>query len=130
MSAPMIGLRASPIRILIADDHELIRMGLRALIENKNWVVCGEARNGKEAIAKVQELAPDIIILDLTMPVMSGYEAVQEIRRISPSTKILFFTMHDIPTTARQTGADAFVTKSGDPQEVIAAIERLMGSRD
>jgi two-component system chemotaxis response regulator CheY len=104
-----------------------MRIGLRLLIERKNWTVCGEATNGKEAIAKVRELAPDVIILDLTMPVMNGYEAVREIRLIAPSIKIVFFTMHDMPVTARQVGADAFVTKSEDPKEVVAAIERVMG---
>jgi DNA-binding NarL/FixJ family response regulator len=96
-------------------------------MERKNWMVCGEATNGREAIIKVQELAPDVIILDLTMPVMNGYEAVREIRLVAPSIKIVFFTMHDMPVTARQVGADAFVTKSEDPNEVVAAIERVMG---
>jgi DNA-binding NarL/FixJ family response regulator len=107
-----------------------MRLGLRLLMERKNWKVCGEATNGREAISKVQELAPDVIILDLTMPVMNGYEAVREIRLIAPAIKIVFFTMHDMPVTARQVGADAFVTKSQDPKEVIAAIERLMGLND
>lgn len=125
--APAMQVRSAPVRIVIADDHELMRVGLRTLLEGNSWIVCGEARNGIEAICKVQELAPDVIILDLTMPVMSGYDAVHEIRRASPSTKILLFTMHDTPNSARLVGADAFVTKSEDPKEVVVAIERLMG---
>jgi DNA-binding NarL/FixJ family response regulator len=77
--APAMQVRSAPVRIVIADDHELMHVGLRTLLEGNSWIVCGEARNGIEAICKVQELAPDVIILDLTMLVMSGYDAVHEI---------------------------------------------------
>lgn len=128
--APAMQVRSAPIRIVIADDHELMRVGLRTLLESNSWIVCGEAKNGIEAICKAQEQAPDVIILDLTMPVMSGYDAVHEIRRVSPSTRILLFTMHDTPNSAKLVGADAFVTKSEDPKEVVIAIERLMRLQD
>lgn len=113
------------LRLLVVDDNEVLRMGVRALIEHKHgWQICGEATNGKEAIAKVQELAPDVIILDLTMPVMNGFEAAAKIRRIAPSTKIVFFSAHEVPAVARETGADAFVSKSAAAEELIATIER------
>jgi DNA-binding NarL/FixJ family response regulator len=102
-------------------------MGVRSLIKEKNgWLVCGEATNGKEAVAKVQELAPDVVILDLTLPVMNGFQAAAEIRRIAPSTKIVFFSMHDVPAVARQIGADAFVSKSSGAEELVATIERVI----
>jgi len=117
-----------PLRLLIADDNEVLRMGLRALIGNRHgWQVCGEAANGEEAVAKVRELAPDVVILDLTMPVMNGFEAAAEIRRIAPSTKIVFFSVHDVPAVAREIGADAFVSKSSAAQELVTTIERVVG---
>jgi DNA-binding NarL/FixJ family response regulator len=118
------------LRILVADDHEALRMGLCALIGHKaGWQVCGEAANGEEAIAKVRDLAPDVVILDLTMPVINGFEAAAEIRRIAPSTKIVFFSVHDVPVVAREVGADVFVSKSSAAQVLISAIERLARSR-
>ena len=70
-------------RILLADDHELIRKGLRAIIEgNKDWLICGEATNGQEAIERTIELQPDLIILDVTMPVLNGLQAARQIREL------------------------------------------------
>lgn len=115
-----------PLRLLVADDHEIVRIGLRALLSAKHdWEICGEAANGREAIGKVWELSPDVIILDLTMPVMNGFEAAEEIRRIAPATKILFFSAHDVPVTAAEVGADAFVAKTSPTQELIETIERV-----
>ena len=83
-------------RILIVDDSPLIRHSLRACIErNTDWEVCGEAENGRVAIERVQQLHPDVVILDWQMPVMNGLEAAKEIRRIAPSTTMLMITLHD-----------------------------------
>ncbi len=117
-----------PLRLLVADDHEIVRVGVRTLLKDKHdWEICGDAENGREAIAKVCELSPDVVILDLSMPVMNGFEACAEIRRIAPSTKIIFYTVHDVPATASEVGADAFVSKSASAQELIATIERVTG---
>ena len=117
-----------PLRLLIADDNEVLRMGLRTLIGDKHdWQVCGEATNGDEAVTKVRELAPDLIILDLTMPVMNGFQAAAEIRRIAPSTKIVFFSAHEVPVTTSEVGADAFVSKLSPAQDLITTIERVTG---
>jgi DNA-binding NarL/FixJ family response regulator len=114
------------LRLLIADDHEIVRMGVRTLLKNRaDWEICGDAANGREAIAKVWELSPDVVILDLTMPIMNGFEAATEIRRIAPSTKIVFFSVHDVPATAIEVGGDAFISKTAPPQELIATIERV-----
>lgn len=91
-----------PLRILIADDNEVVRLGVRALLTPKrDWEICGDAGNGREAITKVWELSPDLVILDLSMPVMNGFEAARVIRRLAPSTKIVFLSVHDVPATAR-----------------------------
>jgi len=114
------------LHLLIADDHEIVRMGVRTLLKDRpEWEICGDATNGREAIAKVWELSPDVVILDLSMPIMNGFEAATEIRRIAPSTKIVLFSVHDVPATAIQVGADAFVLKTSPPQVLIATIERL-----
>ena len=113
------------------DDYSLIRATVRGLLDELDLEVCGEAENGKEAIEKVKHLRPELVILDLQMPVMNGIEAALQIKEISPSTKIIFFTVHDFPGAARQTmllGADAFVTKSASAGELANAVKRVLGN--
>ena len=91
--------------------------------------ICGEAENGREAIERVRELHPDLVILDIVMPVMSGIEAAHEIHRISPSTKIVFFTIEDTPeaaAVARLIGVDGLVPKSAAGTELIPTLKRLL----
>ena len=115
------------IRLLIVDDHEVVRVGLRfVLAQNREWVICGEASNGVEAVERTAELQPDVVILDLSMPVMSGLEAARRIRVISPATKIIVFSMHEMPATAREIGADAFVTKSALFSELPITVGRVL----
>lgn len=119
--------QAVRLRILVADDNEVVRLGIRALLSSRcDWDICGDAANGREAINKVWELSPDIIILDLSMPVMNGFAAATEIRKIAPSIKIVFLSIHDVPATAREVGADAFVSKTSSAQELVATIERVI----
>jgi two-component system invasion response regulator UvrY len=113
-------------RVLIVDDHHIVRMGVRNLIEHNHWQVCGEAVDGEDALAKVGVLAPDVVILDLTLPKLSGYDIAPQIRQISPFSKIIVFSMHDVPTIAKHVGADAFVAKSSAPHDLITAIMRVM----
>lgn len=114
---------AIPIRVLVVDDSEIVRMGVRVLLyDAAQWEICGEAENGADAITKVSELSPDIVVLDLIMPVMSGFETAARIRKIAPTTKIVFFSVHDTPTTARLVGADAFVSKASAAKELARAI--------
>jgi two-component system response regulator NreC len=82
-------------RILLVDDNPMIRSLIRFGIETKtSWEVCGEAENGKDAIEKVRELNPDVVILDMQMPVMNGLEAAYHIAQIAPKPSLLMFTMH------------------------------------
>jgi DNA-binding NarL/FixJ family response regulator len=92
--------------------------------------VCGEAENGKQAVEKVRELEPEVVLLDIQMPVMNGIQAAYEIRRISPATKILFFTVHheEAASSVRLFGAEGVVTKSAAGTELIPALKRLVRS--
>jgi len=119
-----------PVKILIADDHEIVRQGIRRVLEVKpEWEICGEASNGQEAVRMAQELSPDIIIMDVTMPVMSGFEAADEISRLPVGSRVLFFTMHDAGSMAgsvRKSGAQGYVVKSRAAQDLVQALERLL----
>ncbi len=88
------------LRILLADDHEMVRKGLRATIEaHRGWEICGEARTGREAVAKARELHPDIVVMDFAMPDLNGMEATRQIRAALPRTEVLILTMHDSEKT-------------------------------
>jgi DNA-binding NarL/FixJ family response regulator len=116
-----------PFRLLIVDDHEIVRNGVRTLFANSDSIeVCGEAENGLEAIHLVPLLTPDVVILDLSMPGLNGFETVAKIRLIAPSVKIVIFSVHQIATTALWVGADAFVSKSSALQELPFTINRLL----
>lgn len=116
-----------PTRILIGDDHLAARITIRSLLEWHGFEVCGEAEDGQEAIEQVLEIKPDIILLDINMPVMSGTQAALEIQRLSPATKILFFTIHEAPTLidVLRPYAHGFVSKSAAGIELIPMLSRL-----
>jgi DNA-binding NarL/FixJ family response regulator len=116
-----------PARILIVDDHLIARTSIRRLLDRHPFRICGEARDGREAIEKVIELKPDIILLDISMPVMDGITAAHEIRVISPETKIVFLTSHDVPAfrNATQMLSDAFVSKANANADLIPVLTHL-----
>ena len=115
------------IKVLIADDHALVRDGIRALLALvSNVEVVGEAANGKEAVEKVRELAPDVVLMDLAMPILGGLEATRRIRREFPGTKVLALTQYEdsesvIPVI--EAGACGFVTKVAAFSELASAIQ-------
>jgi two-component system chemotaxis response regulator CheY len=117
-----------PAKILVVDDHPLARKAIRSLLDDKSFQVCGEAKDGKEGIEKVVELKPDLVLLDISMPIMSGIQAAYEIRRITPLTKIVFLTNHDIPAVVDITRdlGDAFVPKSTASALLIPTLNRLI----
>jgi DNA-binding NarL/FixJ family response regulator len=118
-------------RILIVDDHEIVREGIRNLLRRlrPEWEVCGEAKNGKEAVEAATALAPDILILDVTMPVMSGLEAASRIARLGLASRVLIFTMHETKSLimeVRAAGAHGYVVKSQAARDLIVAIDRIL----
>ena len=119
------------IRVLIVDDHTLVRDGIRALLALAADIeVVGEAANGKEALEKVRQLMPDVVLMDLAMPVMSGLDATRKIRREFPGTKVLALTQYDdseyvIPVI--EAGARGFVTKMAAFSELASAIQAIYG---
>lgn len=118
-----------PARILIADDHDIVRVGLKALLANKPELqVCGEASDGPETLTKILNLAPDIVILDVMLPGWTGFFVAVEIRRLAPRTKIVFFSIHDVPQCAQDCGGDAFVSKASNSRELLATIQRVAKS--
>jgi DNA-binding NarL/FixJ family response regulator len=117
------------LRILIADDHDLVRRGIRALIESRpEWIVCDEVRSGREAVAKTEELKPDIVVLDISMPELNGLEAARRIGKVSPGSEILFLSMHYSDHLIREildVGARGFIVKSDSDRDLIVALETL-----
>lgn len=117
-------------RVLIVDDHTLVRDGLRALLALSTDIeVVGEANNGKEALEKVRELAPNIVLMDLAMPIMGGLEATRRIRKEFPETKVLALTQYDdreyiIPVI--EAGARGFVSKMAASSELSSAIDAVV----
>ena len=116
----------SKIRILLADDHAILRAGLvRLLGEEKDIEVVGEAENGREAVQKVQELHPDIVLMDIGMPVMNGMEATKQIKKRDQDVKILVLTMHDNEEylfQVLQAGAAGYVLKKAADSDLVNAI--------
>jgi len=119
----------TPFRILIVDDHAVVRRGVRALLESQaGWEVCGEAANGHEALEKVAELKPDLVVLDVSLPGLNGLEATPQILKASPNTEVLVLTMHHSEELARQvlkSGAKGYVLKSDADQSLVSAIETV-----
>jgi len=117
-------------RLVIAEDHTILREGLKALLSARpDLEVVGEATDGREAVRAVQELNPDLILLDLSMPRSNGLEALKEIKRVSPHTKVLVLTVHkteDYVFTALQAGADGYVLKDSSASELTLAVRSVM----
>jgi DNA-binding NarL/FixJ family response regulator len=119
------------VRILIVDDHEIVREGVRSLIgrSRPEWEVCGEAMNGREAVGAVKTLRPDVVVLDLTMPVMDGLEATPQITALGLGARVLIFTMHEsakLSAEVRHAGAKGCVLKSQAARDLTRAIDHLL----
>lgn len=117
------------IRILITDDHDVVRQGIKSVLElEPDFEVCGEANNGRMAIKIAQELQPNIVILDVSMPELNGIETAKEIRRKNPNTEVLIFTMHkteNLFQEAIRAGIKGFILKSDGIKILIQAVYTL-----
>lgn len=119
----------SNLRLLLADDHEIVRKGLRSVLEaQKDCEVVGEAADGRQAIALVKELNPDIVILDISKPLLNGLEATRQILKIRPQTKVLILTMHESDPLIRDVldaGARGYILKTDAGRDLVTAVESL-----
>jgi len=126
--------------LLIADDQALVRVGLRKILENEpRTTVVGEAGNGQDAVAAVRRLRPDVVLMDIRMPVLDGIEATRQIVRAQPSTRVLILTtfgLDDYVYDALRAGASGFMLKDAPPEEIavakthVAKILQKLGVRD
>ncbi len=117
------------IRVILADDHAILREGIKALLEKQDEMeVVAEASNGQEAVLKVSQFQPDVVVLDISMPMMDGLEATRQIKRAVPDAKILILTMYDDSEYFFQllrAGASGYVTKKAVGKDLITAIEAV-----
>lgn len=120
------------LRILLVDDHEVVRKGVRALLDRPDWEVCGETDSAAEAVRKTKQLNPDIVVLDLALPDASGLNAITEILQVQPKTAVLVLTMRDSGETATQVlaaGARGLVLKSDAARDIVAAVKAISQGR-
>ena len=121
------------LRILVADDHELVRRGLSTLLQaHDGWEICGEARDGREAVEMAKQLKPDVVILDIGMPNLNGLAATRQLAQQDPRQKIIVLTITDSDQVIREAldaGARGFVLKSDAARDLVSAVEALQRNR-
>ncbi len=117
-----------PTRVILADDHALVRQGLKALLEREGFLVAGEASDGREAVRLVSTVQPDIAILDISMPLLNGLDAAREIQKSSERTKTILLTRHDedqYVTEALRARVKGYVLKNQVATDLVDAIRRV-----
>jgi two-component system, NarL family, response regulator NreC len=117
-----------PVRVILADDHQLVRQGLKALLEREGFAVVGEASNGQEAVRLVPGVHPDVAILDISMPNLNGVDAARELQKSSQKTRTILLTHHDedqYVTEALRAGVRGYVLKDQAATDLIQAIQQV-----
>ncbi|MFZ4517419.1 MAG: response regulator [Microthrixaceae bacterium] len=120
-------------RVLLADDHQILREGIRRGLESAGETVVGEASDGEEAVTLARETVPDIVVMDLSMPVLDGVGATERIRTELPEVKVVVLTMHDDPERTRaalQAGASAYLTKGTSFADVLDTLHRVQAGEE
>ena len=116
------------IRVFLADDHELVRQGLKALLEREGFQVVGEASNGQEALRLVPDARPDVAVLDISMPILNGVDAARELQKSSRKTRSILLTRHDenqYVTEALRAGVRGYVLKNQAANDLVHAIQQV-----
>ena len=119
------------LRILIVDDSETTRRIIRAIVQSRDWTVCGEAVTGRDGIAKFDELRPDLVLIDLAMPDINGLDAASSMTAIDSNIPLILFTVLDLPALAepaRKAGIAEVVSKA-QPWNLLSTIERVVAAR-
>ncbi len=132
-STPMPSTDMSTLNILVADDHDIIRRGLKDLLSAKpGWEVCAEAKTGKEAVTLAEQLKPQIVVMDISMPDLNGLEAARRIHKALPKTGILILTMHFSDQLVREVveaGARGYILKSDADRDLVTAVDSISKRR-
>jgi len=120
------------VNIFLVDDHPLLRKGLRVLLENRGFVVAGEADNGLEALERLRDIEVDLVLMGIAMPLIDGIETTRRLKAESSNVRVLIFTGHtssQYAVEAFKAGAMGYVVKDSNPDEVIIAIEKVMNGQ-
>lgn len=129
-STPNLKAQVNPVRILVADDHEVMRLGIRNLLESvPNWTVSDEAGTGREAVDLALQSSPDIIIMDITMPEMNGFEAAAQIAQRRPDIPVIMFSLHlseDIVARFKSGPIRGAVSKSEAARDLLDAVRSVL----
>ncbi len=117
-------------KIVIVDDHDIIREGIKGILkDNISYKIVGEGADGQEAVDLVQKLKPDVLLLDITMPVLGGLEVIDRIKRISKDTKVIILTVHKMGAyvqKALSSGVNGYINKENAAEELLVALDRVM----
>jgi DNA-binding NarL/FixJ family response regulator len=120
-------------RILVVDDHDVVRRGLRSVLEgHPGWQVCAEASNGRAAVAQAEQLKPDVVVMDISMPDMNGLEAARQIKKIHPKAEIVILSVHFSDQLVRDivdAGAKSYILKSDAERDLVIAVEAVANHR-
>ena len=131
-AAEMAGKMAGKIRVLLADDHAMFRQGIKEMLSTDDLIeVVGEAKNGREAVALAENLQPDVVLLDVEMPVMGAKPAMERMMATDPAPRVVIVTMYDDPRLVRELiglGAIAYLVKSATIEELLAAVHEAVQS--